>query len=275
MIKRFSQITDSTIREINSLIGQEKYKYKFLLDSLEKVRLGDYPFYDLWIISDNQKKWIIGFLTVNYLLFGENWTAKQLKEASHIVKPERFKNYHLSGTRDLIEEFQIINNQIPFEEFKNRNFYKAQKPKHFRKNELIIRVGNSVDIDELGQMRVDYYSYEYPERPKKQFQDMVSLVKSELASNKIYVVTNQDNIIAGFCTILELNIIGTLYIKEQFRNKDYGKSLLSFVSENLVKLYRKCYLMIDSKNISSNRVVEFIGFERIYEYSDIVINNCG
>ena len=275
MIKKFCVITNSTIREINSLVGQEKYKYKFLLDSLENARLGIYPFDVLWIISDNQKNWIIGFLSVNYFLFGENWTFEQLKEASEIVNPNRFTNYHFSGTRNLIEEFEILNKQVLFEEFKIRNFYKAQKPKHFRKNEIIIRPGNSIDLVELAKMRVDYYSYEYPDQPKKKLHDMISNLESELASDSIYVATNQDEIIVGFCTILDLDIIGTIFVKEQFRNKDYGKSLLSFVSEKLVKVYGKCYLMTDIKNTSSNKVVEFIGFEKIYEYSDKIINNCG
>jgi len=275
MIKKYKTPNNLFIEEIKSLIGHAKYEHTFLMNIISDTLDGNVKCYYAWIIADNKENWIIGYWSVNYMLFGKNWTAKQLKEANEIIQPKRFKNYHFSGTRKLMEEFEILNENISFENFKLRNFYMAVSLISFESKIINARLAKNEDIDELAQMRCDYYQNEYRGQNNKPLHEMTEKVKEEVRNQEVYLATDQADFIVGFCTILDIETIGILFIKEKYRNKGYGKSLSYFVTKKLLEHSDKCFLMTDINNDSSNKVAEIIGYRKIYEYSDKIINNCG
>jgi predicted GNAT family acetyltransferase len=275
MIKRYKTLNNLFIEEIKSLIGQEKYEHTYLMNIISDTLDGQEICYEAWIIADNQESWIIGYWSVNYMLFGKNWTAKQLKLANEIIQPKRFKNYHFSGTRKLMEEFEMLNINIPFKDFKLRNFYMAISSISVESKIINARLAKNEDIDDLAQMRCDYYLYEYRGQYNKSLHEMTEKVKEEVQKREVYVATDQADFIVGFCTILDFETVGILFIKETHRNKGYGKSLSCFVTKKLLEHSDKCFLMTDINNGNSNKVAELIGYRKIYEYSDKIINNRG
>ena len=69
------------------------------------------------------------------------------------------------------------------------------------------------------------------------------------------------------------NMIGTIFIKDSHRNKKFAQYLLSKISNDMLTTNQEIYLMTTKENVASNKMVENIGYFKVYEHSDRTIKN--
>ncbi|WP_182250255.1 GNAT family N-acetyltransferase [Cellulophaga baltica] len=182
--------------------------------------------------------------------------------------PEGFEFF---GTNSFINElFKFDGYKLNV--IKNRILYKIDKNDYteFDNNATIEKplVDNTIEITHLYQ---EYYVEEYSGKVVKEFNDTKEKVIDLIKGNSILVI-KVDGIIVGFCTIMfkgtDLQMIGTIFIDLEKRNRKLGKSLASYVTKDLLTSSNSVFLMTTKENIPSNKMFESIGYNKIYEQTN-------
>lgn len=255
---------------LRKLIGENKFEYKFLYANLVEIFNGNKAVESFVINEINNEKWILVIHTNDLLIYGENWNSEQVKEISDAIPFNNFRNFHFSGTKKLIEDLLIYNEIQEFEIFKNRYFYRCNNLNSFDSKIVYLQRATNKDIPELALMLKNYYSEEYNGKNEKKITEMTEKISEYIENDSIYVL-KKDEIIIAFQTINKIDI-GILFTKEEYRNQGYGKFLLGTITENMLNNNSIVYLMTDSTKISSNKIVCKLGYEKYYDYSDLIIN---
>ena len=159
--------------------------------------------------------------------------------------------------------------------FKNRSFYKLSKQKKSgfeNKNEIHSPlIDDTIEITHLYQQ---YYVEEYDGQNNKEFNETKEKIIELIKENNIVVSRNQDEI-TGFCTFMHKEtdspMIGTVFVSSEFRNNGIGKSLIDYVSKDLLKSSDFVYLMTTKENIESNKMVKSVGYEKVYDHTSRII----
>lgn len=262
---------DLFFKILGNLIGENKFEYKFLYKNLLEILNGNQPIKSLILNEINHEKWILVIHTNDLLIYGENWTSDQVKEISEAIPFKNFKNYHFSGGKKLIEDLLIFNNIHGYETFKSRFFYRCKNLNQFENKIAQIDYGTIEDVPELALMLKNYYTEEYKGRNEEEIVEMTAQILEYIENNSIYVLKKEDIVIA-FQTINTIDI-GILFIKEKYRNQGYGKFLLGISTEKMIINNSIAYLMTDSANIPSNKIVCDLGYEKFYDYFDLIVNH--
>ncbi|KUJ56225.1 MULTISPECIES: GNAT family N-acetyltransferase [Chryseobacterium] len=282
MFKDFSdELNAGFVQAIQNLNKFQTLDFYYIIEAFDRVMSGQNNYYDAWIY-ENDNKWCVGFwINGNYL-----FNSKNLDESDLIIVNERicfsnFKNdgFHFAGNTDFINSISEINTDFELAMFKERYFYSASKMniqiKIQSKHHIDLLSKN--DIEKTALLYQKYYNEEYDGHNDKSLEEVKLNINYLISENLIYKL-EVENEIVGFCTKMsflsyEPNMIGTIFIDEQFRNRKYAQLLLSEVCKELMKYNEEIYLMTTQENISSNKMVENLGFVRQYKHSDRTIKN--
>lgn len=121
-------------------------------------------------------------------------------------------------------------------------------------------------------MLQSYYQEEYKGANDKSIQEMYGRIYDLIMSGNIFILFDElvSHEIIAFCTIKDTNP-GILYTKPIYRNRGYGRVLLNYIVEMLLKENEMIFLMTDANVLSSNKLCENLGFENFYEYISVEI----
>jgi hypothetical protein len=239
---------------------------------LEKIRKGQSYLYDSSIINTLNKGWILILHGEILSAYGDNWTIEHLCAIKDAFDLNNYTNYIISGDEKLINElinFYRIDN---FKIEKRRLFYHTNEINDFCNDDLKIRLGKLNDLDEVALMLQQYYYEEYNGLNDKTIEEMRGRSLSSIQNERIYILLDQNELILSFCTIIDPDI-GILFTKKEYRNKGYGKVILSYCSKLLLYKNSVVYLMTDKDKIDSNIVCETVGFIPYYNYLSLEINS--
>lgn len=260
------------IRHLENLIGEKYFEHFYLVRNVFSVYNRNIEPNRVWTIG-NEQSWILCFCAEGqYHIYGDNWVDSQLLEfLKHFDWEKIPDNFYFTGNRFLIEYLISKDETIEFKLFKNREFYEATRTLDFEISEdSIIRLAEIKDLDELTIMNCTFFNEEYEGENDKDFDEMKEDLKYHIEDKKFFVIELKSNLI-GFCSVLDTEfnnpMIGTIFIKPEFRNKSYAKPLLKFVTDIVLKDFEKCWLMTDEKSLSSNKMVKKVGYEKIYDYT--------
>lgn len=248
------------------------YKYKILKDYIEKAKNGEVEFYNFSVINIFEESWILIIHSDVLLVYGENWEVSQFEEIKKVIDLRVFKNYLIMGDSELIYAlisfFDIQNFSIQ----KERIYYVSKKIVECKNNQHNIDNGSIDELDELAVMLQQYYHEEYKGLNDKTMIEMKQKIFQVLLTRSIYVLRDQNNKILSFCTIIDPDV-GILFTKSEYRKTGYGKLLLSFCSNLLLKKNSEVFVMTDKDEIASNKTCLSVGFNPYFNYSMIEINS--
>lgn len=257
---------------LNKNIELNDYKYKFLKLDIEKI-INRIPVnYSDSFFNIQSDSWILIIRSDLLHIYGDNWAQNQFGEISEYFDLNKFTNYLLGGESQLISALIDFYGVTNFKIEKERNFYRSSKIVTIHSKETIIRPANFEDTITLAYMLQKYYHEEYNGTGDKEISEMADKVIEYISNGVIYVLENDKGEIASFCTILNPDI-GILFTSKNFRNRGYGKLILSYCSNLLLESNKEIYLMTDRSKDESNSVSNSIGFQSYFEFSLIRINN--
>jgi GNAT superfamily N-acetyltransferase len=257
-------------------ISGDKYEYTFVTNQIESALAGfDQVYSDSFvnICDNNPKSWILVVNTDKFVsVYGENYTEEQITESLKVFDFADENHTFLSGSKDLLLRIVDIAAKGKYRVEKSRYFYRLKQTKILDYSSYQILIPDFENALELAEMLQAYYHEEYNGDNDKTIRQMYNKIIDLLLTNSIVIVTdpNTEQIIS-LCTIKDSSP-GILFTKPSFRNKGFGKVLLNFCSEQLLKENEIIYVMTDANVLSSNRIMENLGFEKFYEYINVTIN---
>ncbi|WP_298999066.1 GNAT family N-acetyltransferase [uncultured Tenacibaculum sp.] len=275
MITDYKILDNNFIRKIEEFTNGELFQLFYLFTGVNMVNYGSLKLKNAFILDDGKSE-IIGVLTESsFYLYGKNWNKSTLEK---ITKKINFKSFpegffFLGNERFISDLFDFA--KIKLEVFKNRSFYKLSKQENSgfeNKNEIDSpSINETIEITHLYQQ---YYVEEYNGQNNKEFNETKEKVMELIKEENIVVSRNQDEI-TGFCTFMHKEtdspMIGTVFVSSEFRNNGIGKSLIDFVSKDLLKSSDFVYLMTTKENIESNKMVESVGYKKVYDHTSRII----
>ena len=254
------------------LCKSDDFRYKFLRHEVTQALQGKTFFYDKSILNIQGDSWILIIHSSALLIYGENWNNEQFIELEKVFDLTKFSNYLLVGEslliNALLEYYNIENYQLEMQ----RLFYRAKAINIFTDNNLEIYAPTENDVEILAKMLQQYYHEEYEGENDKGIEEMSKRVNTCISEKTIYLLKNEKNDILSFCTIINPDI-GILFTNGKFRNKGYGKIILSHCADLLLKRNNEIYLMTVKSNAESNSVCYKVGFKPYFEYSYVRINS--
>ncbi|MGE0561942.1 MAG: GNAT family N-acetyltransferase [Flavobacteriales bacterium] len=242
-------------------------------DFICKAKQGEITIYNSSVINTTDNGWILIIHSEMLLIYGDNWTIEQFEEINDAFDLNKYTNFKLSGDDKLIDKLITFYKPKNFEIEKRRLLYQTAKTNVFENKNLKVRLGSFNEINDLASMLQEYYHEEYNGLKDKKIEEMKEHIISYIYKKKIYVLLNINDVLLSFCTIVDPDI-GILFTKKEYRNKGYGKVILSYCSSYLQQKNDSVYLMTDRDKIESNIVCKKVGFSPYYKYKMIKIN-CG
>lgn len=266
------------LEQIEELIHNHPFEHFFLYNNLLKTLNNNYEINAKWLKGD-QQSWILGFCSNNnYQIYGLNYTHEMLDEVTDELDlsllPERLV---ISGNKKIWEYILSSNKFVNFTILKNRYFYEVV-PETFNvynNDTFTIRNGTYNDIDTLARLHCDFFKEEYKGQNNKELSDMIFSCTRLIADQEILVAEIEGTIV-GYCTIMktefENEMIGTVFIVNEYRKKNIGKCLLSKVTSIILSRNPRTWLMTDMTNYPSNKLVSSLGYYVLSEYTSGEIN---
>jgi predicted GNAT family acetyltransferase len=219
---------------------------------------------------------VIGFQIGNtFYLYGKNWSEIDLEVIRNRINVEAFsEGFRFAGTLSLITDI-FAQTEVRTSVFKNRIFYKITErlPGELTNSDLITRPTEN-DIEELAKLYQEYFKEEYKGLNDKKIEETLESIRSMISEKEIYISKNYNGI-TGLCTTMysksDQPMIGTVFVKDKYRGKGIGKALVGFVTQKLLSTAKLCYLMTEKENIAANKVMNSVGYLKIYEHTERVI----
>lgn len=280
MFENFKDTLSYFPTAIQCLPVYKYFDFYYLIEIYNIVMRDHKSCIDAWIYR-NDEKWCVGFFVEGlYLLNGSsNLSDKDILKIRDKIDFNNIidigENLEFMGNTDLLNNLSnIIKPKFALESsIKERFFYVANQLNFDNNTELNISLMNkNDDVNEVGKLYQQYYVEEYAGKNNKNIDAVINNVNYLIENSAIYKLIVEDRII-GFCTTMNFisgrdNMVGTIFIDENYRNRKYGQGLLAYVSNKLLEINPEIYLMTTKENISSNKMVENLGFVRCYEHSD-------
>lgn len=275
MITDYKILDNNFIKKIEEFTDGELFQLFYLFTGVNMVNYGNLKLKNAFILDEGKCK-IIGVLTEStFYLYGKNWNKNTLEKITKKINLKTFpEGFFFLGNEQFISElFDFA--KIELKVFKNRSFYKLSKQKKSgfeNKNEIHSPlIDKTIEITHLYQQ---YYVEEYDGQNNKEFNETKEKIIELIKKNNI-VVSRSQNEITGFCTFMHKEtdspMIGTVFVSSEFRNNGIGKSLIDYVSKDLLKSSDFVYLMTTKENIESNKMVESVGYEKVYDHTSRII----
>ncbi len=246
------------------------YRYRYLIKVLnliysKKIAVNLSSFID----KEDDGGWIM-FIEIEELIYiyGLNYSQLQISHFVETIDLKKYRGFEIMGTLDLVytilKQYGIQNYKL----IKDRYFYKLTKYESDPIEENI-EMADSGDLDELVLMFQNYYKEEYNGERNKSADFLIPTIESFIQDQALFVIKSE-NTITSFCSIIDPDI-GIIFTKEEYRGHGLGRCLLEYCSNLLFEDNEVAYLMTDMHNSSSNKICQKIGYEIIYEHTNIKI----
>lgn len=273
------ELNSSFVIEIQNLNGFRTLDFYYIIEAYGRIMSGYTEYYDAWIYN-TEESWCVGlWISGNYLFNSQNLNESDLQLINERINFNLFNQdgFHFAGNTSLIDSLAEINESFSLEKFKERYFYVAKKIDFESEIDAKISLLTEDEIEESAILYQQYYVEEYNGKNNKSIEEVISNINSLISRGLIYKLKAENQII-GFCTKMSFlsespNMIGTIFIKDSYRNKKYAQFLLSKISKDMLITNEEVYLMTTKENIASNKMVENIGYYKKYEHSDRIIKN--
>jgi RimJ/RimL family protein N-acetyltransferase len=276
--KEYDYLNDSFLHEIERL-SNNNLKIYYLIHAYFSVSKGSKGFYDAWIFEESNS-WAIGLrIDGRYLIYGNNCDDLIISKVHERIdnnEVEYLSGFHFCGTKAILDKLMIKAN-FDFEVYKERYYCTLQKENFIpiiNDQNILIRKSVISDLLVIAKMNSDFNTEEWNGKNNRSVEDFEFLIKEDVKSGKFFLV-EFNNEVVGFCSVMNFlskvdNMIGTVYISDTHRNQNLGTHLLSSVVNNQFDHAEEIYLMTDIQNLPSNKMVKNLGFEKNYEYSDLI-----
>ena len=275
--KKYDQLNQVFVNDINNLIGFNEMHFYYLINSYNAILSGHLNCYGAWVYL-NQDYWAVGlWIEGNYFLFSNNTEDETIQYINNQIDFTIYLDgFHFAGTKDLIEKIAESHDSFSLNVFKERYFYQIEEIKLNYEQKFLIELARKNDIAILSEMKCNFFEEEYSGKNNKNLEDMKLLVEEQINSETIFTLKSNCEIL-GFCTIMSFlsssyNMIGTIFIRKEERNKQLGTELLFFITKMLLLKNEKIFLMTDKSVANANKMVENIGYKKIYNYLDTEIS---
>ena len=275
-IKEFNSLKENYIRQLNDFANPEPFHLFYLFNMIQTIKENGEKIDEAFILSNNDCKIVNLCFNGHYCFYGKNWTKTEIEYIRKRVNFDTIpENFHFVGTKGLIVDiFKGL--KINTVDFKDRYFYKFDNNSINYNPAIVITRPNKNDIKELSELIQLSHIEEYQEHCDIEINPLDYLFEAiQYVSESKIIINKNSNKITGFYTFsksqIDFPLIGTLYIKKDYRNKGIGKELLRFATEILIKEQgNACFVATEKKNFSANKVMENVGYKKIYEHIDKV-----
>ena len=271
MINEFETIEDF-IPKVVEVINGKLFEHYILLNSIFRTDYQGDEYLESYIIG-TPENWILGFcMQSTYMLYGYNWTDKQLADAQNKVDSiDYLKPFHFSGTAKLVRN---LTSEFNVDIFKDRIFYENRNLAYFQSDSRCA-LAKMEDLENVSIMMCDYFEDEYDGKNNKRLDQMKIEVEDSIGKETIWTLKIDDEIVSMCSTILtqfDSPIIGSFFTLRKARNKGYGTTLLSHVSKEMVKRFGIVTLLADKNHTESIKVFEKLNYINVYETLEVAIN---
>lgn len=250
-------------------ISREDFRFKYLIKILDAIYSQNIEANCNSFVLEEKDTWILFIETSNQIfLYGDHYLDEHISQFVSIINLNEYKNYDIMGTFDLVYLILSLSYIENYKIIKDRLFYCLSNYEP-TDSKLDIKLANENDVEELATMFQDYYSEEYEGTRNKSRDFLIPQISSLINNKSIYVFKTNDTI-ASFCTIQDPDI-GILFTKNQFRNNGIGHSLLEYCTKILYNKNKIVYLLTDMHNGASNCVCQKIGFEILYQHTNVLL----
>jgi GNAT superfamily N-acetyltransferase len=251
-------------------IEPHDYRYKYLIKVLNLIYSKEIEVnVNSFIDTEDDGGWIM-FIEIEerIYIYGLNYSEFQISQFVETIDLKEYKGFEIMGTLDLVykilKESEIQNYKL----IKDRYFYQLinYESDPIEDN---IELADSDDLDELVLMFQNYYKEEYNGERNKSADFLIPTIKNFVQGQSLFVIKN-DGTITTFCSIIDPDI-GIIFTKEDYRGQGLGRRLLEYCSSLLFEENEVAYLMTDMHNSASNKICQKIGYEIIYEHTNVKI----
>jgi GNAT superfamily N-acetyltransferase len=263
------QDTDQFFQFIEDTIKIGDYRYKYLNQALAGIYNREVEIGANSYIHQDDGGWVIFIeFAADLLIYGAGYSDVHLARLTRGMDPPRYKGFNTMGTYDLIytvlERAKIENYKL----IKDRCFYTLtdiaiDSP---RNNLKLARSGDRTQLVGIFQQ---YYVEEYQGERNKPAEFLLPMINRLIQEKKIYTI-KFDTIIAAFCSIIDPDI-GVLFTRGSHRGQGLGLRLLAHCSRMLLEKNGFAYVMTDMHKPASNIICRKIGYELIYEHTNVIL----
>jgi len=268
-IQTFDTFQEFLTHNQDKILG-EYFPYYLFLQALKRLNQEKISLFDSFNILGKGGESIFCIWTEGtYYIFGDEWNSEMIATAAEKINPSKFKNYTFLGRRQLIDSiFEAA--KCPIDSRRDRIVYSC-------KNILdipetiggIVELGSSYYKDQLIENGILYYHEEFEGKGSKSDEQIAEDVAHSIEKGNIYSLRIEDKIHSIVSVInYEYNrpFIGSLYTREESRNKGYALKLLYEVTNGLLKNgSEECGLLSNADNPASNKVFNKLGYNPIYD----------
>jgi len=202
MIKHFD--TPGKFFEHNKSIFNSRLEYFHLIKIYESFN-PDFQVSFAFNVYENENE-ILGFsYGDHFLIYSKFWTEKMLVELSGVIQLKRFKNFHFTGTRQLLMELLKLNPEVKYKVYKDRIVYNLTTPPTRSvgtPGQAVISRLNHLKI--LGKINYDYSLEEWGERENRDLGYSIKQASSAIQQNCMFHWENE-NTICSMLQVLDLD----------------------------------------------------------------------
>jgi len=266
------------VHEIQYLIRNNRFEHYYLYENVLNAYYNELGINAKWKIGEPES-WILGFCSNNnYNIYGLNFSKELLEEVNNNMDFDVLpNNLCFSGNKEIIDFLFKKRPDLNYEIYKERYFYeitsKEFSPKVVSSN-IKIRKANTDDLEILAKYNCLFFEEEYDGQNNKEFEQMKTDMETQINDGQ-YLVAEINNSIAGFCSHFETKfdneMIGTVFVHKDYRSQKIGFFLIQEMTKLVLSKNKKCWLMTDIESDESNKIMEKIGYRKIYEYTSGVM----
>lgn len=270
----YNTLDENFQSDVKELIGENYINFFYLIKNIEFVIRQRLQFHDAWLMKSGNNNWIFGFsANGQYHLYGLNWTESLINKCFERMPFSKFpNNFEINGNQEIIEKIVGKATEYQFVSERNRYFYEVTKDTFVKHNSTEkIRLATLSDLTELTKMTLLFFEEEYYGKNNKEYEKTEIIIKNHIIDKTYYVLESTSGTLIGFCSIMETNtqnlMIGTVFIKRKFRNKNKGIEILNYVTEKILMNCDFCWLMTTQENIISSKMVEKNGYYKRFNFA--------
>lgn len=201
-------------------------------------------------------------------IFGEHNGIESIRLIIDVIDFSIAKRTGLFGSKSIIDD--IINaSKEKFTLVKHRLYFACNQPKCpeiLAEGQLISATNR--ELNEISNMALDFYREEF-EKGQQTKDEIIGGIIAGINTNHLFYWRFKDKIVSYILIIDDRNdkiMIGSIFTKLKFRNKDYGKSMVYEVIRNLFKNENTEFgIMVNPDNHASIKMFSALGFYKSYE----------
>jgi hypothetical protein len=212
------------------------------------------------------------WMTGHYIIHSFKWDDQIEHALLKNIDFKRFTGFTFLGQKQLL--LSLLNKaDISYEVKKDRLVYECEKSVGNLDNLGQLQVAEEKDLPTLSEMSFQYTVDEYKGKSHRDLAYTRKIVKRGIERKNIYKLVYQGKIKSMGQVISEdygLPLIGQLFTNRNERGKGFASSFLSQLTNKLfTDGHKKCGLLSDVTNESSNAVFRKVGYVPIYEQIEV------